>query len=295
MTPPPATTGALAVQVLAQQANAFLEHSPGVRAGKDPLHVHQMRVATRRMRAALRLFKDVLPSESDTLNSELQWIASQLGPVRDLDVQLGRLQEAGSELSVSDALVPYTAWLEAQRQRAQVCLNDAMRSERFSELVQHFPSLSYEWVPEPSTDMPLAEDGPRRLKRGFKALAKRADPLDAESPAPELHKARIRAKRLRYAAEFFEPIYGKPAGRLVKRAVALQDQLGDLQDGVVGGQRIHQAVQEAGGAWPAETSLALGQVLQRDAQRGVWIRQHFQDTYAEVKEGWQQLRRDLRH
>src|SRR5207302_9510156 len=102
------------------------EHMAGAREGEDPLHVHQMRVPTRRMRAAWRLFADVLPAEAGTLNEELKWIAGQLGAARDLDVQVRRLRETAAELGLSEALVPYGAWLEEQRERAQAELVSAI-------------------------------------------------------------------------------------------------------------------------------------------------------------------------
>src|SRR5258707_15789426 len=94
----PTTTGDLALDILEQQAAAFLGHAPGAHAGEDPLHVHQMRVATRRMRAALKLFADVLPAEAGSLNDELQWIARQLGACRDLDVHMRRIHDSGAAL-----------------------------------------------------------------------------------------------------------------------------------------------------------------------------------------------------
>src|SRR5689334_5766734 len=87
----PATTAELALDVLRPQATLFAEEVPQARLGADPEHVHDSRVATRRMRAALRLFKDVLPY-GEALDDELRWIASLLGPVRDLDVGLKRQQ-----------------------------------------------------------------------------------------------------------------------------------------------------------------------------------------------------------
>ncbi len=290
---PPATIGALAIQVLTHNAAAFEEHTPGAREGKDPRHVHEIRVATRRMRAALRLFGDVLPAEASTLNDDLSWIAGQLGARRDLDVQVRRLRERAAELGLSEALVPYGAWLEDQRQRAQAELTSALESPRFAQVLQHLHGLS-EWTPNPGADPPMLEDAPRRLRRAFQRLRKRARRIDERAPTTELHKVRIRGKRLRYAAEFFEVAYGKPARRLVKCLISLQDLLGDMQDGVVSGQRIHQAVQTEAGAWPAETSVALGRVVQRDVQRAQQIREEFPRLYSAVKdEAWKRLRRSL--
>jgi CHAD domain-containing protein len=290
---PPETIGALAIQVLVHNADAFEEHMAGAREGQDPLHVHQMRVATRRMRAALRLFADVLPAEASGLNDELKWIAGQLGAARDLDVQVRRLRETAAELGLSEALVPYGAWLEEQRQRAQAELVSAIASPRFEQLRQQLHQLQA-WSLNPEVDAPLFDDAPRRLRRSYRQLRKRAKRIDKHSPATDLHKVRIGAKRLRYAAEFFEIAYGKPAERLATLLVLLQDRLGDLQDGVVSGERIHQAVQTEAGAWPAETSLALGRVVQRDVQNADQIRREFPRLYRTVRdEGWRRLRRSL--
>jgi CHAD domain-containing protein len=290
MTDLPATTGALAIEILKQQSARFLDLAPGARSGHDTEAVHQMRVAARRMRAALRLFSDVLPKvEATHLNGELKWIASLLGHARDLDVQLSRFDELAARLDLAGALAPYKAWLEEQRREAQVALEDALRSPRFMELVQVLRGLDT-WPLDPLTDAPVLEDAPRRLARAFKALRKRARKLTVDSPAPEFHKTRIRAKRLRYAAEFFTPAYGKPAERLVKRLVALQDLLGDLQDGVVAEQRIRTAVDMVGSNWPPTTTLALGQVLAENAKRAEKLRRQFRKIYDEVAgKAWSRL------
>src|SRR6266567_4274991 len=232
----PRTTGELALQVLRQHAAAFVEHAPQAHADADPEHVHQARVATRRMRAAIRVFRDVLPPEISSLNDDLAWIAEQLGPVRDLDVQVRRLQARADELGLSQQLIPYGAWLEELRARAFAALEDAVRSQRFIQLTER-PKALDSLAPDPETDKPLADDAPDRLKNAFRKLRKVAGGLDVDSPASEFHRARIGTKRLRYTTEFLEPIYGKPARRLIERTIELQDVLGDHQDGVVSIQR----------------------------------------------------------
>jgi triphosphatase len=277
--------------VLADNAAAFLEHAPGALASEQPEHVHQMRVATRRLRAALRLFSDVLPPQAASISGELKWIAGRLGTVRDLDVQVRRLREEAIELSVSDAVVPYAGWLEDQRARAQAELAEALQSRRYVDLADRLLGTSA-WVCDPATDHPLLEDAPPRLKRAMKRLRKRADAIDRDSSTADLHVVRIRAKRVRYTVEFYVAIYGKAAERFVRSVVALQDVLGNLQDGVVSGQHIHAAVQTAAGAWPAETTLALGQLLQFDTEQGRTLRKAFTDAYRSVRgKDWKRLQR----
>jgi triphosphatase len=286
------TTGELALEVLRRNATAFAEHAPQSRGGGDAEHVHQTRVATRRLRAALRVFRDVLPPEVGALKEDLSWIASLLGPVRDLDVQVRRLQSIAIELGVSQALMPYGAWLEEQRQRTQVAFAQAFESERFMTLTEHLRQVDALTVDSPD-DGPLKDQAPRRLRRPFRQLRKRADGLRPSSPLTDFHQARIRAKRLRYAVEFFETVYGKPARRLIKDATDLQDLLGEHQDGVVSTQRIHEAIQTIAATWPAETSLALGQVVQSEAQRGESLRRQFKPAYRDLRVAWRRLRRDF--
>ena len=77
---------------LREQAEQLLAHDPGTRLGTDPEELHQLRVATRRLRAFLRAGRDLLdPEASEPLRAELRWLGSALGPVRDLDVLIEHL------------------------------------------------------------------------------------------------------------------------------------------------------------------------------------------------------------
>ena len=288
----PTTTRDLALDVLRQHAAKFAEHAPQVGADSDPEHVHQTRVATRRMRAALRVFGDALPQELADLDAELKWIAGLLGAVRDLDVQIARLHDTAVSLGETHAVAPYGGWLEEQRQRAMTSLIDAFASERFASLTERLTCLDHV-APDPGQDHPLQDDAPPRLKRAYRKLRNAGSDLTVDSPAPAFHRARIQAKRLRYAVEFLAPVYGKPAERLISRVTDLQDLLGDHQDGIVSSQRIHEAVHTAAGAWPAETSVALGRVLQWEAQHGEDLRRRFPATHQEVQDAWKRLRRSL--
>ena len=85
--------GELAYAVLRRQLAVVRDKEPGTRLGEDPEELHDMRVATRRMRAALALFAGVLPVRAQVFREELGWLARMLGAVRDLDVQLEGLAD----------------------------------------------------------------------------------------------------------------------------------------------------------------------------------------------------------
>ena len=60
--------------------------------GRDPEGVHDMRVASRRLRAAIELYQDVFPKRRlKPMLREVKRLADALGRVRDLDVMLDRL------------------------------------------------------------------------------------------------------------------------------------------------------------------------------------------------------------
>ena len=79
--------------MLRRQLGVLREKEPGTRLGEDIEELHDMRVATRRLRAALALFSTVLPVRAQTFREELGWLGRVLGAVRDLDVQLDGLAD----------------------------------------------------------------------------------------------------------------------------------------------------------------------------------------------------------
>jgi triphosphatase len=85
---PAAGAAAFAYAWLRRHWAAFVQHEPGTRLGEDVEALHQMRVATRRLRATIALFREVLPAQFGALRDELQWVGHELGAVRDVDVQI---------------------------------------------------------------------------------------------------------------------------------------------------------------------------------------------------------------
>jgi CHAD domain-containing protein len=78
------------------------------------------------------------------------------------------------------------------------------------------------------------------------------DPTDAN-----LHAARIRAKRVRYAAEAVSPVFGKRARAFAEAAVELQDVLGEHQDAVVAGAWLREAARSGSDAFVAGELAAI--------------------------------------
>jgi CHAD domain-containing protein len=79
----------------------------------------------------------------------------------------------------------------------------------------------------------LRDYAARALRRRFARVV--APGADLQGlPLPALHDIRLQAKRLRYAAEFFSPLFpGRQTRRFLRRMSALQERLGLINDGVV--------------------------------------------------------------
>jgi CHAD domain-containing protein len=102
-----------------------------------------------------------------------------------------------------------------------------------------------------------------RLRAAVEALA--PDASDAE-----LHEARIRAKRLRYAAEAVAPVFGKRARGFARAATELQRVLGEHQDSVVASAWLREvAVSGARTAFVAG-ELAASEQAAAAAARAAW-------------------------
>ena len=222
---------------IAGSAERMLRHDAGVRLGEDPEAVHQARVATRRLRSDLRTYRALLdPEWVLALRTELGWLGSELGTVRDLDVLGERLRGRIRSLPDDDveAAPKLLDRVRTERDAARADLMSGMREPRYLSLLDRVvaaaaePAVLPELAHRPAVEvMGELMEGPwRHLER----ICRELGPASADG---ELHQARIRAKRVRYAAEAMIPIYGKPARRFARRAEALQTVLGEHQDAVM--------------------------------------------------------------
>jgi CHAD domain-containing protein len=229
-TPPPAAL-ALALEA---QARSVLAHDPGVRLGSDPEDLHQLRVATRRLRAFLRAGRSLLErSWSEPLRDEIGWLGKALGPARDLDVLIERLTaDVAAVGDDAEAVTGLLRALEEERAAARVVVVGALSSDRYLALLDRLDRVA---APEVSGAVtPLRDLWAAEWRRTRKAFRR----LDAASSDARLHAGRIHVKRARYAAELAAPELGKRGRVFVDAAKDLQDVLGDHQDAVVAEARI---------------------------------------------------------
>lgn len=246
------TAGGVLRAYVDANVSALLEQDPLVR-DHAPDAVHQMRVATRRLRSALATHRRVLESGPDTaLRAELKWLAGVLGEVRDTEVMRERLRDllaaepadlvmgpvarrVEEDLS-ADYSAGYTSLLETMNQKRYFQLLDGL------EAFRDHPPLTTRAAKKPKTvGAAIGKDG-KRLRRAVKAAAsKRGTPASDEA----LHEARKAAKRLRYAAEAAAVVDDEHARLLEKAAHGIQKILGRHQDSVVARDVLRRLAAEA--------------------------------------------------
>ena len=243
-----------------EQYARMLAHEPGVRVGDDPEDLHQLRVATRRLRSVLKTAAPLLdPSWVDEIRGELAWLGEELGPARDDDVLIAHLQEEAEALEPGDrtALEPLFAKLEEDRTEARGRVRAATRSKRYLALLASIEAAAA--GPPVSGDGSLRSEVAKEFKKLRKAMKKVSDdPTDGA-----IHRARIQGKRARYATELLEGELGKPGTKLLGAAKDFQDAAGGFQDAVVAEARIRALLR---GVRSTRTSLAAGVLvgLQRE-------------------------------
>jgi len=261
------SVGEVAFAVLRRNFAAVLAHETGTRLGEDVEELHDMRVGTRRTRAALALFENALPVRARHVRTELGWLADALGAVRDLDVQLERVDEWMREVPDEDraALADLAALLGREREEARRSLLACLDSARYERLVAGFtamlrqgPSRRSATARAPAgTVMPdLIESLHRSATKAARRARRSGDPAD-------FHRTRIRLKRLRYALEFVSEIYERRTARYLRHVVKLQDGLGLMQDARVAAARLHELATAGGSTLSPTTVFVMGGVTER--------------------------------
>ena len=227
-----------------------------------PDDIHQARVATRRLRSDLKTLADTLdPIWVNHTRSELRWLGTALGSVRDIDVLSADLgcSTTGTPFEIAGDLA-IRARLELQRHKACNELAALLVSSRYLDLLDrlHAASLHPPFLTQAGRRSKRAAAGqpadqalPRLVRIRQKALRRQVGKAGRNPSDHDLHRVRIRAKQLRYASETAAPILGKSARRTAAAAENLQSVLGKHHDAVTAQQWLRRQARAAG-AQPAE-------------------------------------------
>ena len=279
-------------------------NNEGVLADIDTEFLHDLRVSVRRTRSALKLFGDALTGltreELAFFAAEFKWVGDLTTPTRDLDVHLLDFEDTARGLAAAkpDDLEAFRSFLEQRRRREFRALTRGLRSPRYTELMKEWRTkltkIQQDTVPAGRT---RTRGGYRRqvangsagllaaerTRTTFAKVSKHGAVITPDSPAESLHDLRKRCKELRYALEFFAPLYDPAASaKVVGDLKRLQDCLGEFQDTEVqiGEIRTLAAAMLAVHEAPAVTLLAMGEVTAGLAARQRAARADFERRFA---------------
>ena len=225
-------------KIIQRHLAAMAAEVEGVRAAEDIECIHRMRVATRRMRTALTLFSDCFPKQDyKKIQKDVRKVTRALGEARDLDVQLEVIEAALEEFPnpvFQPGIKRLKLRLTQRRAEVQQHVDAAMDKMLAGQLIERLEAWAAPLL-EQSKSVYLYT--PALYQLAFRGIQVRIDELLSHVPyitdpqnVQELHAMRISAKRLRYAMETFEELYGGQLKPYITTARKLQDQLGAIHD-----------------------------------------------------------------
>jgi CHAD domain-containing protein len=224
----------------------LLAREDAVSKDEDIEDVHQMRVATRRLRASLQVVGGVYdPELVRRYRRGLRRIAESLGAVRDGDVFIEHVSAYQADLPEADRaqVDRLIAAVSAERERAREQLLAALEAKRYHKLRRDF--AAFLTTPGAGT-VESSEPGVVERVRDFAGSAiwrryelwRAYETVLPNAESETLHQARIAGKHFRYTLEFFADALGPQVEQALAPLVALQENLGALQDGVAARARI---------------------------------------------------------
>ncbi len=243
--------------IFAFYTRRILLHEPAAHSGDDD-GIHDMRVATRRLRTAARTFKAYLPAQVKPSLKEIKCAAEHLGRVRDLDVfwRDVRAYQQRMEETRPPTFETLERWWKTQHHEAMENLRTYLDGERYGMLRAEFlPFIAEEWKTTLPTLNERKEALPRYVRhvtplliqKRLTALLAYGPVLDTTVPPTKVyHRLRITGKRLRYTLEYLRHLFGDTVEPRIQTLKALQDHLGDMQDTVAARHLLDEYAKEHG-------------------------------------------------
>jgi len=286
--------GEVVLAYLWAQAGTLVSLDPLVRLD-EPDSVHQMRVASRRLRSTLRTFGHILSRDDIRgLAADLKWLGSVLGGARDGEVLAAHLatglRRAPVELRIGPVEARIQGHFASVRAAARTELLAALDSDRYFSLLDDLDRLLAEPPFTAAAARPAAEVLPVAARRAFRQARRRMHRAWRAAPGQPcdeaLHRARKSVRRARYAAEVAAPAAGRKAARFANRMKRAQSVLGEHQDSVIA--RAVARDLGIGAHLAGENAFSYGLLYEWDACAGERLRARARSRWKKAarKSGW---------
>ncbi len=283
---------------IGQKLDEMFEHEAGTRAGDDIEHLHDMRVASRRLRAAMDVFAICFPAKTyKPLHKMAASLTRALGEVRDRDVLIETLEKyarkapGGEQPGIADLIQSVRDEREAYR-AAMLKTLDAVDSAGFRHhlyivLMQEAHNAAKGGKKGGLNPRATLQENAQRI-----SIERTADLygwvsyIHEPTNMEELHEMRIAAKHLRYALELFRACFGPDIAERIDDVKEIQEQIGQIHDcdvmiellhrhlSVIA-QRMHEELAALAGAPPpheermARVDAAIHRQLTEDPRLGI--------------------------
>jgi len=207
----------------------------------DVEDIHQMRVATRRLRTMAHLLETTPPfrrKRVHQLRKQLQPLADRLGGVRDLDILLENLAEYEHSIEAlgetSESHSSLREDIEQRREKALNRLRKMLRRPRTQRLLDHPGKIAKRLATRNQSDQQLLvrHVAGSALWSRYEDILRFEAAVEDATEARQLHPLRIACKQLRYALELFSDDDDPCAQSLLATLKEVQTHLGNLQDSV---------------------------------------------------------------
>jgi CHAD domain-containing protein len=231
--------------VMSYCAAAMLPHidvlqttAKNINKRKNIEDIHDIRVASRRIRTCLTIFEEYFPPKKfKTWSKEIKGITNAYGAVRDLDVQIELLDRIYSKVidpKIRSGLRRIRLRLKQQRGKRQG------ETTNVTQVVIESPTLAElkDWCEKNmNTAAPTDQNTPALYQLGYKNIQHHLDEflffevfIFDPTRVKELHQMRIAAKRLRYSLEIFSELYKHKSDFALNIARQSQEYLGQIHD-----------------------------------------------------------------
>lgn len=262
---------------LGEQHHALVKYDVGVRIASDPESLHQLRVASRRIRTFLSVGRDLVDEEwARDVKGAMRALGRASTDARDVDILLAKIHSHLRSLDLRELAGGETLVraLEEDRRALQHSLVGVLDSRSYRRVLDRLALPAIPAAAPPSRKLDRLDSRElRRLLVRVRRLGR--DPGDAE-----LHDLRIRVKRVRYATELGGAPSNKRARRVIKAATRLQDILGEHQDAAVGEERLREV------AYRYDTSgvaFAAGRLAERERMKRSEIHQRLPAAWKKLR------------
>jgi CHAD domain-containing protein len=222
---------------IAAQHHALVKYDVGVRIASDPESLHQLRVASRRIRAFLAVGRDLVDEEwAREIKGGMRALGRASTDARDVDILLEKVRDRIRSFELRDQAAAETLLrtLEEDRRTLQHALVDVLDSVSYRRVLDRLA------LPAVPAAVPPSRKLDQLAARELRRLLARVRKLGSRPGEQALHGLRIKVKQVRYATELGGAQADKRARRVIRAAARLQDVLGEHQDAAVGEERLRE-------------------------------------------------------